>query len=338
MVYAEVFIYMRKIDPAKIKNVVISRTDRLGDVILTLPLVSECKRIFSNAKIWFLVSGYSEPLLRNYEDIDELIFIEDFPDKADLKMFFKEKDINLIIHAFQRPEISSAAYKAGIKYRVGAGARWYSITYNKRVSQHRSRCEKNEADYNLDLLDAIVDGVKYDKQYKFRFSDEEMEKFWVHANLYNIFSYDKYVIIHPGSGGSAKDLPVEKFARIAERIFDHYPEHKIVITGTETERILADDIMNEGCINLAGKLTLRELMMLINGCALFLSNSTGPIHIAGALGKDIIGFYPNSKPINATRWGPPGNGASIITPPEGSDEMNKIDVNRVIDIVKEKLN
>ncbi|HLT24561.1 MAG TPA: glycosyltransferase family 9 protein [Ignavibacteria bacterium] len=338
MVYAEVFIYMRKIDPAKIKNVVISRTDRMGDVILTLPLVSECKRIFNEAKIWFLVSGYSEPLLRNYEGIDELIYIEDYPEKKDLKEFFKEKGIDLIIHAFPRPEISSAAYKAGIKYRVGAGARWYSITYNKRVSQHRSRCEKNEADYNLDLLDAIVDGVKYDKKYKFRFSDAEVEKFWVHANLYNIFSDDKYVIIHPGSGGSAKDLPMDKFAAIAERICELYPEYKIVITGTEAESILADEIMNEGCINMSGKLTLRELMMLINGCALFLANSTGPIHIAGAMDKEIIGFYPNSKPINATRWGPPGNSASVITPPEGSDEMNKIDVDRVIDIVKEKLN
>jgi heptosyltransferase III len=329
---------MRKINPENIKNVLVSRTDRLGDVVLTLPLVSECKRIFKNAKIWFLVSRYAEPLVTGYEDINEVIFIEDFPGKKDLKKFFKKNGIDLIIHAFPRPEISVAAYKARVKYRVGAGARWYSITYNKRVSQHRSKCEKNEADYNLDLLDALVDGVKYDKWYKFDFTDEEMEKFLVHINIYGIFKDDKYVIIHPGSGGSAKDLPVEKFTAIAEKIYEIYPDYKIVLTGTEEEGLLSEKILNEGCIDLTGKLTLRELMMLIKECSLFMSNSTGPIHIAGAMNKQVIGFYPNSKPINDTRWGPPGNNSHIFTPPDGTDEMNKIDVNSVIEIVKEKLN
>ncbi len=110
------------------------------------------------------------------------------------------------------------------------------------------------------------------------------------------------------------------------------------MTRNEEEGLLSEKILNEGSIDLTGKLSLRELMMLINECNLFMSNSTGPIHIAGAMNKQVIGFYPNSKPINATRWGPPGNNSHIFTPPEGSDEMNKIDVNRVIDIVKEKLN
>ncbi len=215
---------MRKLNPENIINVLITRTDRLGDVVLTLPLVSECKRIFRNAKVWFLLSKYSEPLLIGNKDIDGVIFIEDFPEKKDLKKFFKKNGIDLIIHAYPRPEISAAAYKAGVKYRVGAGSRWYSLTYNKRVSQHRSRCEKNEADYNLDLLNAIVDGVMYNKLFKFSFSAEEMEKFWVHANLYGIFKDDKYVIIHPGSGGSAKDLPVEKYTAIAEKIYELYPD------------------------------------------------------------------------------------------------------------------
>ena len=149
----------KPIDPEKIKNVLISRTDRLGDVVLTLPLVSECKRNFTNAKVWMLVSKYTGELIEGYDDIDEVVYREDFYSRSEMKEFFKKSGIDMVIHAFPRPDISYAAFLARVKYRVGTSTRWYSFAYNYKVKQHRSECAQNEADYNLDLLESVIDGT-----------------------------------------------------------------------------------------------------------------------------------------------------------------------------------
>jgi ADP-heptose:LPS heptosyltransferase len=67
------------INKEEVKNILITRTDRLGDVILTLPLVNEAKRIFKNGKVSFLVKKYLEELITDYKDIDELLTEESFP-------------------------------------------------------------------------------------------------------------------------------------------------------------------------------------------------------------------------------------------------------------------
>ncbi|MCB0722761.1 MAG: glycosyltransferase family 9 protein [Ignavibacteriae bacterium] len=328
----------KSIDPDNIKNILVSRTDRIGDVVLTLPLVSECKRNFRNAKIWFLVSEYIRDLIEGYPDVDELVFKESFNSGGDLRQFLKSAEIDLIIHAYPRPDISLAAFRAGIENRVGTSSRWYSFAYNHRVAQHRSECKQSEMDYNLDLLESIIDETDYTKIFKFKYTGDEKLKLFEKLKTEGLDEGDKYVIIHPGSGGSAKDLPLEKFKEIDEGIVKLYPDYKIVITGTEQEKDIAKQISGDrNYIDLTGKINLRELMILIDGCQLFMSNSTGPIHIAGALNKKIIGFYPNSRPINATRWGPPGDNNYIFTPKDDSDEMNKIEVNEVIDKVKDML-
>lgn len=325
----------KPIDPGKIENVLIARTDRVGDVVLTLPMVSECKRNFKNAKVWMLVSEYTGELVKGYEDIDEVVFKEDFVSRSELTTFFKESGIDMVIHAFPRPDISYAAFRAGVKHRVGTSTRWYSFMYNHKLTQHRSECAQSEADYNLDLLESVIDGTDYTKIYKFKYTEEEKNKLFMHLNINGLYEKDKYVIIHPGSGHSSNDVPVSKFGELSKKIGELFPDYKIVITGSEMEKPLAEEIMDgESYIDLTGKLTLRELVILIDGCRLFMANSTGPIHIAGALNKNVIGFYPNSKPMNATRWGPMGDKNHIFTPKDNSDEMNKIGVNEVIEVVK----
>ncbi len=322
------------INPEEIRNVVISRTDRIGDVILTLPLVSEAKRLFKNANVCFMVSEYVGDLLKGYKDIDNLVFIKDYPTTRDLIKFFKENKTDVVINAFPRPKISFAQFRAGVKHRLGTTSRWYSFVYNNKVNQHRSRCEKNETDYNLDLLAKFVDGVSYEKKYKFEFNAEEREE--VKRKLAEDGVNCRYIIVHPGSGGSAADLPAEKFKEFITKAGSVFPDYRIILTGTDRERNLIQSIKDDKSVDLSGKFGLRELAVLIDGCSLFLSNSTGPIHIAGALGKNIMGFYPNSKPINATRWSPPGD-PRIFTPPDGTDEMNKIDISVVINKASEIL-
>jgi len=76
--------------------------------------------------------------------------------------------------------------------------------------------------------------------------------------------------------------------------------------------------------DVSGMLDLKELMILIDNSDVFISNSTGPVHIAGALNRNIIGFYPNEKPMSDTRWKPLSENTVILKPGGISDDMDLI--------------
>ena len=314
-------------------NVLVSRTDKIGDVILTLPLINEFKRLVPNSRISFLISRKLENLIDGYKDVDKVFFIEDI----NLKVFLKENKFDVAVSVFPVKELAMAFYKAGIKYRVGTAYRLYSVLFNQRIKEHRKYAEKHEADYNLNLLSFLGKDISFEKKFFFNYSDEELKNLQkkVPFNL-----SDKFVVIHPGSKGSARDLRLEKMIKIPEYILKSHKDFKIVLTGILQEKTITQsfrDVYKDSIIDLAGEISLRELMILIDKCSLFISNSTGPIHIAGALNKNIIGFYPNSAPMNSVRWRPLSNYSKIISPVSG-DDMSEIDNEVINTAISEFLN
>ncbi len=319
-----------------LKNILISRTDKIGDVILTLPMIPEIKRLSPSSKISLFISNKLGNLLNGYEGVDNIFYYEDVVDN--LLNFFKSNDFDTIINVFPRKDIAVASFRAGIKTRVGTAYRFYSFLFNERIKEHRKYAVKHESEYNLNLLSFLNKEISFEKIFHLSYTDSEYRdlknKLSKHLNLDT-----KYIIIHPGSKGSAVDLPVNKLIELAEYVKTKYPLVKIVVTGLDQESNVTSLFplkLGGDIINLTGMLDLREMMILIDKCNLFVSNSTGPIHIAGALNKKIIGFYPNSAPMNAVRWKPLSNQAVIISPETG-DDMRTINNKLAAEAVDELL-
>lgn len=306
----------------KFKNILVSRTDKIGDVILTLPLISEIKRILPHSKVSFLISKRLGDLIQGYKGIDYLYYVEDYDDN--LVVFFKSKEFDTGINVFPRKDIAVSMFRAGINTRVGSAYRFFSFLYNRRIKEHRKYALKHEADYNLNLLSFLNKEISYDKEFHFNYTPLDFNN--VKMKLQDFEFSNKFIIIHPGSKGSAKDLPLYKLLYIAEFIITKYPHNKVVLTGSDEDKPIINlfkEKFNNNVIDVSGILTLRELMIFIDKCELFISNSTGPVHIAGALNKNIIGFYPVSPPMNAVRWRPLSKNAVIISPETG-DYMGSI--------------
>jgi len=123
----------------------------------------------------------------------------------------------------------------------------------------------------------------------------------------------------------------------------------VLVTGTNSEFELCKTISSEtNAFNLAGKFGLKELIALISLGEVFISNSTGPIHIAAALGKSVIGFYPKILSCSEKRWGPYTTNKVVFSPEldcsnctreqcEQLDCMNTIDIDKVIFEVNNKI-
>lgn len=331
------------INKEEVKNILISRTDRLGDVILTLPLVTAVKKIFKDSKVYFLGKEYVKELIHDYEGIDEFIAEDNMGSFQDKLRLIKEKNIDLVINVKPEYELAALFFLSGIKYRIGTGYRWYSFLFNYKVFEHRKVSDKHESEYNLNLLSNFFPEAGNERSFHFRYSEDEKNKFREKILNYIADPDRSYIVIHPGSSGSSKDLPAGKFSELIDLLLDKYSGQRVVLTGLKNESELINKIINKTRIDfrkritdLSGKLDLRELLILIDNSDLFIANSTGPIHIAGALNKNVIGFYPNENVMSSTRWKPLGDNCIIINPVE-ENNMESIDPKKVLEAAEKFL-
>lgn len=330
------------------QNLLIVRTDRIGDVILSLPLAEIIKKYYPGCKITFLVRNYTKAILENHPFIDNVLLLKEENEKVSVL-----KNVELIkglgfdssIIVYPTFQTSLIIFLSGIKNRIGTGYRWYSFLFNHKIYEHRKFAEKHELEYNVNLLDAF--GIKENVNpggvnFNLTINKKSQEKI---KNLYKDYGINNdklIIIIHPGSGGSAVDLPLNKFKELVEAL-SNKDEFQILLTGNKQEMGMCEELkINNKIKNLAGMLNLSELIALIDKADIFVANSTGPLHIAAALGKYTVGFYPNLLVCSAKRWGPYTNKKVIFSPKKEcsdcereqcnkSECMNSIDVKEVVE-------
>lgn len=305
-----------KIEP---KNILVIRTDRIGDIVLTLPLAGLIKKQYPNSKVSFMVREYTKNIVINHPFIDEVIVLKESDGKTDLLTNLKliragDYDSCIVVH----PTFLNALliFLSGIKRRIGTGYRWYSFLFNHKVYEHRKFAEKHELEFNVNLLERL--GIKNNVtenniRYDLIVNEHSLQ------NVINILLDEKIdlqkplIIVHPGSGGSSMDLPVNKFAELINNL--DADNHQILLTGNKDEFELCEKIIaSSKAKNFAGKFNLDELVSLISKATIFISNSTGPIHIAAALGIFTIGFYPKIISCSKERWAPYTNKKMIYEP------------------------
>ncbi len=307
------------------KNLLIVRTDRIGDVILSLPLAGIIKKYYPQCKVTFLVKDYTKELVENHPYIDNVLILEEKKIPGSKGKVLLKENIELIkkynfdssIIVYPTFSVSLIIFLSEIKKRIGTGYRWYSILFNEKIYEHRKYAEKHELEFNVNLLrkfniseEISQANVKFDIPVK----PESNKKVKKELNENNIDVQKPIIIFHPGSLGSSVDLPIEKFKELILLVSEK-TDFQIILTGSSNERELCDRlVINERIKNFAGKFSLSEMISLINFSEIFVSNSTGPIHIAAALNKYTIGFYPKILACSAKRWGPYTKNALIFTP------------------------
>ncbi len=300
------------------KNILIVRTDRIGDVVLSLPMASIIKRHYPECKVTFLLREYTKPLVQNNPYIDEVITLIEENGKPSISKniaLLKNKfDVSVV--AYPTYSIALILFLSNIKERIGTGYRWYSFFFNKKIYDHRKFGERHELEYNVRLLEQLgIDETVNEENVSFGISPSQIDKEKIKSDLDKVgidFS-KKTIIVHPGSGKSAVDLPLEKMRSIINSL--SYEPIEILITGSSSEKELCQSlVVNSSTKNLAGIFNLGELMALINYSNLMIANSTGPIHIAAALGKHVIGFYPKFNAVSPKRWGPYTTKKKIFSP------------------------
>jgi len=298
-----------------VQKIILSRTDSIGDVILTLPMAGILKEIFPDCHIIFLGRDYTRDIVSLSVHVDEFISWDDISKlKSNTQPeFLKKTGADTIIHIFPRKEIAVLAKKAGIKNRIGTSGRLYHyFTCNKRLRFSRKRSKFHEAQLNLKLLIPLG-------WYK-NFSLMELESYYgltkkpvLSEEFSSLIDQSRInLILHPKSKGSAREWGLDNFKQLIE-ILDQ-TTYKIFITGTEEEgkEFRKHISFNNNCIDVSGRMSLEQLIAFIDQTDGLIAASTGPLHIAAALKKVAIGIYPPIKPMHPGRWAPVGPKATYL--------------------------
>ncbi|MCF7810277.1 glycosyltransferase family 9 protein [bacterium] len=292
-------------------DILVVRNDRLGDTILALPVVSTLRKAFPKSKIHFWAAPGVAPIIRCIEGLDKIL---EGDDNGSVDVSNEIKSLNVKTAFCLRPTLSNARTlkKAGIPIRIGTGRRVYSPLFTHRVNISRKNSNRHEADLNMDMLAAF--GIEVDCEFPIIIiPDEANLRFEEILKQHDIGNNKRIVIIHPGSGGSARDWHPRYFSELADKLAS-LNNVRIVVTGSESESQICDIVSLAKHINLCGKTDLLLLSALLYKSELMISNSTGPLHLAVALGSRVLGLYPPVKGCLPERWGPYGYPDWALTP------------------------
>ncbi|MFZ1704970.1 MAG: glycosyltransferase family 9 protein [Saprospiraceae bacterium] len=291
-------------------NIIISRTDAIGDVILTLPLVGFLKKLNPNNKIIFLGRTYTKPI------IDTCIYVDHFINwdevntltEVDIILTFQRYSPKTILFVFPDKKIAQLAKKAAIPIRVGTAHRWYFWLYaNYKPFFSRRNSDLHEAQLNFQLLKPFGEVPVLDEKNLHALTGLEKIK-QLPENLKLLIDPKKInIVLHPRSRGSSREWGVSNFEKLIHLLpSDRF---KLYVTGTNAEGDSMPDLLKnlpDHCVDMTGKLSLDELISFINSCDGIVACSTGPLHIAAVLGKKAIGIYPPMRPLHPGRWKPLG--------------------------------
>ena len=296
------------------KTFLVSRTDAIGDVVLTLPICGQLKRLVPGCRVVLLGRTYTQAVAEACPWVDAFLNYDELKSltKHEQLVLLQAQQAVAILLVFPNKHLAQLARKAGIPVRIGTSSRWFHwLTCNRLVRLSRRHSPLHEAQLNLKLLRPLG----YDEQPRLAQvaelvrlqPTEPLAPEWQQL-LAARQPRQLNVILHPRSRGSAREWGLDHFGKLAQLL--HQAGHRVFVTGTAAEgeelRPWLDTHKAALAGNLTGKLTLAQLLAFIGTADGLVAASTGPLHVAAALGRHALGLYPPMRPTHPGRWAPLG--------------------------------
>ncbi|MCF7873296.1 MAG: lipopolysaccharide heptosyltransferase II [Candidatus Omnitrophica bacterium] len=295
----------------KPKKILVIRTDRLGDVILSTPVIKNLRKNYPDSYIAFTCRPYTKDILEGNPYLDELLIYDkygyhkNFLATLKFALYLRKKkfDLALVLHPTNRAHI--LAFFAGIAKRVGWNKK-LSFLLTDKLAHTKDQGKKHEREYNLDLL-RYLDISAEDKEIYIPVQENVQQKVDQILAKEGIESKDKLIVIHPCASCPSKRWPQSKFIELV-KMLKAEEDIKIAVISSADQKEFGKGISKiEGVIDLCGALSISETIALINRVRLFISCDSGPVHIAAGLNKPVISIFGRSQAgLSPKRWAPTG--------------------------------
>ncbi|MBI1824716.1 MAG: lipopolysaccharide heptosyltransferase II [Nitrospirae bacterium] len=292
---------MKAIKSDEINKLIVRVPNWIGDAVLAIPALCSIRAHFKTAEIVFLGPESINQLLKGNGLADSFIPV---PDKKEgflgqwrLIQKLKKEVFDLAILFQNAFEAAWIVYLASVPYRFGYDreGRGLLLTHPVRIPAKHL----HQMTYYLHLVSEFENICLSRRPPFLNTNEEEKNAAWKILRGEGMNPGDFMIGIHAGAAyGSAKRWETERFAELADCLIRE-GNVKVIFFGSSEECKVNDEIvsmMSETPVNLSGKTTLRELVALISQCSIFISNDSGPMHIASALNVPLISIFGPTDP------------------------------------------
>ena len=297
---------------AKYSRILIARTDRIGDVLLSTPVIRALRDHYPASFIAMMVAPNTSQIVEGNPYLDEVIVFD--KDKTNgliatlsfARRLKREKfDAVVVLHPTLRVHL--IMFLAGIRERIGY-ARKAPYFLTTAVPHYKQEGRKHEVEYNFDLLRSLgISGVNKKLYMPIRSASERfVEKMLVEAGL---AKDDILIAVNPSASCISKIWPLEKFAKVIDRL-QSIPKLKVLISADSAHAHLSEELLSltkSMPLDFSGRFDLSCLASLFKRVKLVISNDSGPVHLAVAVGTPVISIFGRNQPgLGPKRWGPLG--------------------------------
>jgi len=293
-------------EPAAVREVLVLRLDRIGDLLMSLPALEQLRAAFPNARIRLAVGRWSEPIARS-APVDEVLVwnapwvgrraegAESFGSLRRKARALRSAPLDLAIDLQGDVRAALLMWLTGARWRVGYAnsGGGYLLTHVVPLDETVSWLEQNR------LAVTAVGGAQ-DRPASTPLVTEEERGF--SRQLFESLGFAAarpLVGIHPSGGRRVKQWDPKRWSQVGARLQREFGA-TVLITGTAADRTLAAAVaseLGERPCDLTGRLSLRETLSMIASLDLFLSPDTGPMHMACRVGTPSVGVFGPSDPV-----------------------------------------
>jgi len=303
-------------------RILVVRNDKLGDFMLAWPALALLKRSLPQSHLSVLVPAYTQSLAEICPWVDQVL-----SDPQDLDQVNRQH-FDAVLTLFSTGRIGWQVFKGRIPIRFAPATKWAQVFYNHTVVQRRSRSQRPEFIYNLELASALIGFLGHkpaqsSPPYWPMTSEETTVLRELLANMLGLDAARPWFFLHSGSGGSANNLSLEQYAQLVISMHQQLQQERrklpqwVLTCGPGEEasvqslhQHIPDDVESvvyrstEGLAAFAKSIATAQLMV---------AGSTGPLHIAGALDVPTVGFFPAKRSASPLRWRPCNSEARTLS-------------------------
>lgn len=310
------------------KTFLVSRTDAIGDLVLTLPVCGWLKQHYPGCRVVLLGRDYTRAVAAACPTIDDFISDDDLQKLPEAEQVgtLRALRADAVLHVFPSRRLAGLCRQAGIPLRIGTRSRWFHwLTCNRLVALSRRHSPLHEAQLNMALLRplGLTETPRLAELVPLGRLEAPEPLAPAHAALLvRVHPQQLNVILHPRSRGHGREWGLEHFGQLARQL--HQRGHRVFVSGTQAEGDTMREWLHEHAAvltDLTGQLSLPQFLAFIAAADGLVASGTGPLHLAAALGRYALGLFPPMRPIHPGRWAPlgPHAGFLVFDKPECQD-------------------
>jgi heptosyltransferase II len=337
---------MRVLDNGKIRKILVRSTNWIGDAVMTTPALGALRSAFPDAEIVLVANPVISELMSPHPFCDRVIvYDKKGPHKGVMGLFrfsayLARERFDLALLLQNAIEAAIIARLARISIRAGYRTDGRGLLLTHAVPVPKEVLSLHHTEYYLNLLKSLGIPIAARKLHLFCTDEEERRARQTLGN-------GSWAAINPGAAfGSAKRWYPERFAQVADFLAIEHG-FKVLLLGGKSEAEIGSEIerkMVSRPLNLIGKTSVREMMALISGMELVVTNDSGPMHVAAAFDRPIVALF---GPTDHTTTSPVCSNFRIVRHemecapclkrqcPEDHRCMSAISVEHVIEAINE---